>query len=80
MATIQIEAKDLKPGDIVQMNAQCAWRVEEILPGTDKTITYSFKYVQNFGRSQSEMDADNNARDWSYKHRLATKLKVHRGN
>lgn len=79
MATITIPAKDLKPGDIVQMNAQCAWRVEEILPGTDKVIKYAFKYVQNFGRTQDQLDEDNKTRDWSYKHRLETKLKVHRG-
>jgi hypothetical protein len=78
MATIQIAAADIKPGDIIQMNAQCAWRVEEILPGTDKVIKYSFKYVQNFGRSDAQIAEDNKA-DWSYKHRLNTKLKVHRG-
>jgi hypothetical protein len=78
MATIKIAAKDLTVGDVVQMNAQCAWRVEEILPGTDKVIKYSFKYVQNFGRSEAQLAEDNEA-SWDYKHRLNTMLKVHRG-
>lgn len=79
MATIQIEAKDLQPGDIVQMNANCAWRVEEILPGTDKVIEYTHTVVQYFGKTEAQL-AEHNKQLGKYKHRLTTKIKVHRGN
>jgi len=78
MATIQIEAKDLQPGDIVQMNAQCAWRVEKVLPGTDKVIEYTYSLTQHFGKNAAQL-AELNTEHGQYKHRRTTKIKVHRG-
>ncbi|OMC55385.1 hypothetical protein A5747_13410 [Mycobacterium sp. IS-836] len=63
-------ARDLRAGDVVQVNAQTAWRITEITRLTDKAISYNATYVQC---------------DWSparigttvtYRHRLGTQVVV----
>lgn len=73
------EARDLKVGDVVRINAKCLWIVDS-LEFTDKVVNVKYRWSEWSTADWKPDGRSIKSRKHSYRHRLSTKLNVIEGS